>query len=209
MVNVYAAAHAKRRDRPLPRIDAPTVAEHHLMRRGALLAAGIEILGTAGPTGLTHSALGDAAGIARTSVYQYFPSRDELVDAVIDHAFSLASAHLSATVEQAGSPIDRVAAYVTHAAARASDATHRVFAAIPGDRLSPAQEERLANLHRAALAPLRDALTELGGADPSLTASLVDAMVQAASKHILAGGDPASVTAALVSAVVDGPLAVS
>jgi len=191
----------------VPRIDAPTVVEHHQMRRGALLAAGIEILGTVGPTGLTHSALGDAAGIARTSVYQYFPSRDELVDAVIDHAFSQASAHLSATVERAASPVDRVAAYVTHAVARASDATHRVFAAIPGDRLSPAHEERLAELHRAALAPLRDALTELGVPDPALTASLIDAMVQAASRHILAGDDPASVTQALVAAVVRGPLA--
>ena len=191
----------------MPRIDAPTVAEHHRMRQGALLAAGLEILATEGPSGLTHTALGGAAGIARTSVYQYFPSRDGLVDAVIDHAFSLASAHLSATVERAASPMDRVAAYVTHAVARASDATHRVFASIPGDRLSPAQEERLADLHRTALAPLRDALTELGVADPSLTASLIDAMVQAASRHILAGDDPASVTPALVAAVVHGPLA--
>ena len=155
---------------------------------------------------MTHSALGEAAGIARTSVYQYFPSRDELVDAVIDQAFSLASAHLSATVEQAAQPVDRVAAYVTHAIARASDATHRVFAAIPGDRLSPAHQERLDELHRAALAPLRDALTELGVPDPSLTASLVDAMVQAASRRILAGDDPAEVTRAVVDAVVRGPL---
>jgi AcrR family transcriptional regulator len=191
----------------MPRIDAPTVAEHHRMRRDGLLAAGIEILGTVGPSGLTHSALGEAAGIARTSVYQYFPSRDELVDAVIDHAFSLASAHLSATVDQATSPIDRVAAYVTHAVASASDATHRVFAAIPGDRLSPAHEERLDELHRAALAPLRDALTELGVPDPSLTASLIDAMIQAAAQRILAGDSPSAVTPAVVAAVVSGPLA--
>ena len=191
----------------MPRIDAPTVAEHHQMRRCALLAAGIEILATEGPSGLTHSALGEAAGIARTSVYQYFPSRDELVDAVIDHAFSLASAHLSATVEQSTSPVDRIAAYVTHAVARASDATHRVFATIPGDRLSPSHKERLDELHRAALAPLRDALTELGVPDPSLTASLMDAMIQAAAQRILAGDSPAVVTPAVVAAVVSGPLA--
>ena len=191
----------------MPRIDAPTVAEHHRMRRGALLKAGIEILASEGPSGLTHSTLGEAAGIARTSVYQYFPSRDELIEAVIDHAFASASAHLMATVEHAASPVDRIAAYVTHAVARASDATHRVFAAIPGDRLSPAQALRLADLHRAALSPLRDALTEFGVPDPSLTASLIDAMIQAASRRILAGDDPTAVTAAVVAAVVKGPLA--
>ncbi len=190
----------------MPRIDAPTVAEHHQMRRGALLAAGIEILSTEGPSGLTHSALGEAAGIARTSVYQYFPSRDELIDSVIDHAFASASAHLTATVEHASNPVDRVAAYVTHAVARASDATHRIVASIPGDRLSAAYAQRLHELHRAALAPLREALTELGVPDPSLTASLIDAMVQAASRRILAGDDPAAVTPALVAAVVSGPL---
>ena len=191
----------------MPRIDAPTVAEHHQMRRGALLTAGIEILGTEGPSGLTHSALGEAAGIARTSVYQYFPSHDELVDAVIDHAFASASAHLMANVEHASSPVDRVATYVTHAIARASDATHRVFASIPGDRLGLAHEQRLNELHRAALAPLRDALTELGVPDPSLTASLIDAMIQASSRRILAGDDPTAVTEAVVAAVVNGPLA--
>ena len=191
----------------MPRIDAPTVAEHHQMRRSALLAAGIEILAAEGPSGLTHSALGEAAGIARTSVYQYFPSRDELVEAVIDHGFALAAAHLTAFVEHASSPIDRVAAYVTHAITRASDATHRVFASIPGDRLSAAQSQRLDELHRAALAPLRDALTELGVPDPFLTASLIDAMIQASSRRILAGDDPTAVTAAVVAAVLNGPLA--
>jgi len=191
----------------MPRIDAPTVAEHHQMRRGALLTAGIEILATEGPSGLTHSALGEAAGIARTSVYQYFPSRDELVDAVIDQGFALASAHLTASVAHASSPVDRVAAYVTHAITRASDPTHRAFASIPGGRLSAAQSQRLDELHRAALAPLRDALTELGVPDPSLTASLIDAMIQASSRRILAGDDPTAVTAAVVAAVVNGPLA--
>ena len=191
----------------MPRIDAPTVAEHHVMRRASLLAAGIEILADAGPAGLTHSALGEAAGIARTSVYQYFPSRDELVEAVIDHAFAAASAHLTATVVRSASPVESVVAYVTHAVARASDATHRVFASIPGDRLTPPQSQKLDELHRAALAPLRDALTALGVPDPSLTASLIDAMIQAASRLILAGEDPAVVTPAVVAAVVSGPLA--
>ncbi len=193
----------------MPRIDAPTVAEHHQMRRGALLAAGIEILGTAGLSGLTHSALGLAAGIARTSVYQYFPSRDELIRAVIDHAFASANAHLATAAEQSSSPIDRIVAYVTHAVARASDATHRVFASIPGERFDPTHQHQLDELHRAALAPLREALTELGVSHPSLTASLIDAMVQAASRRILAGDDPELVTPTLVAAVVNGPLTTS
>lgn len=193
----------------MPRIDAPTVAEHHQMRRDSLLAAGADILATAGPSGLTHSALGEAAGIARTSVYQYFPSRDELIQSVIDQAFAAAQAHLTAAVSHEADPLDRVVAYVTHSLARASDATHSAFAVISGDLLSEANKHRLDELHRAVITPLRDALTELGVPDPSLTASFVDGMVQAAARRVLAGDDLETVTPALVAAVVRGPLVVA
>ena len=190
----------------MPRIDAPTVAEHHQMRRDSLLAAGVDILAMEGPSGLTHSALGEAAGIARTSVYQYFPSRDELVASVIDRAFTAARAHLTAAVEHEASPLDRVTAYVTHALSTASDATHSAFAGIPEDLLSSANKQRLDELHRAVVAPLREALTELGVPDPSLAASFIDGMIQSAARRVLAGDDPVTVTAALVAAVVSGPL---
>jgi len=190
----------------MPRIDAPTVAEHHQMRRDSLLAAGADILATVGPSGLTHSALGEAAGIARTSVYQYFPSRDELVESVIECAFAGAQAQLAAAVSHETEPLDRIIAYVTHSLARASDATHGAFAAIPGELLSAPNKQRLDELHRAAVAPLREALTELGVVEPSLIASFVDGMIQAAARRILAGDDPAIVAPALVAAVVAGPL---
>ena len=57
----------------MPRIDAPTVAEHHVMRRDAIIAAARDLLGTAGASAVTPAAVAGRSGLARTSVYQYFP----------------------------------------------------------------------------------------------------------------------------------------
>jgi len=191
----------------MPRIDAPTVAEHHQMRRASLLAAGAEILETDGPVSLTHGALGEAAGIARTSVYQYFPSRDELIEAVIEYAFAHAQSRVAAAVESEADPLDRVRTYVSQALAQASNTTHSAFSTIPNDLLSASNRDRLDALHREVVAPLRDALTDLGAPHPSLTASLINGMVHAAAQRVLAGDDLEAVTAALVDAVLLGPLA--
>ena len=58
----------------MPRIDAPTVAEHHAQRRAALLAAAEELLAEQGVEAVTPAAVGARAGLARSSVYQYFSS---------------------------------------------------------------------------------------------------------------------------------------
>ncbi len=52
----------------MPRIDAPTVAEHHQMRRAALMAAAGDLLATQGVESVTLGAVGAAAGLARSSV---------------------------------------------------------------------------------------------------------------------------------------------
>ena len=58
----------------MPRISAPTVAQHRMRQRDALLHAATELLVSGGLSAVTPAAVGAAAGLARPSVYQYFSS---------------------------------------------------------------------------------------------------------------------------------------
>ena len=58
----------------MPKISAPTVAEHRVRQRDALLHAATELLVDGGVSAVTPAAVGAAAGLARPSVYQYFSS---------------------------------------------------------------------------------------------------------------------------------------
>jgi DNA-binding transcriptional regulator YbjK len=53
-------------------------------RRSALADAGIRVLAEQGARGLTHRAVDATAGMPRGTASNYFPSRDELIAALVD-----------------------------------------------------------------------------------------------------------------------------
>lgn len=66
----------------MPRITAPTVAEHRALQRAALLQAGEEVLVTGGLAAFSPTSVSERAGMARSSFYDYFPSKDDLLVAI-------------------------------------------------------------------------------------------------------------------------------
>ena len=53
----------------MPKISAPTVAEHRAMQRAALVRAGEEVLLAAGLAGVTPRSVCERAGMSRSSFY--------------------------------------------------------------------------------------------------------------------------------------------
>ena len=94
----------------MPKIAAPTVAEHRAAQLRALLDAARELIREDG-SGLTLAAVAARAGLARSSVYQYFRSREELLDAVVADVVPRWSARITAAVATAASPEDAIVAY--------------------------------------------------------------------------------------------------
>ena len=171
----------------MPKIDAPTVAEHHRRRRASLLAAAAEILADDGLDALSLGTVGAAAGLARSSVYQYFDSTPALVAALVEDAMPRALDELSARTAAGAGPLDRVESYVRSALTLATDPTHRALASLAHAPLPDECAARLAELHGGLLDPLHAALEELGIPEPALTATLVMGTVQAASRSVLEG----------------------
>ena len=68
----------------MPKINAATIDEHKRLTRVALLDAAATAFARFGLAGTAIGALADEAGIARTTVYEYFPNKEAVLMALID-----------------------------------------------------------------------------------------------------------------------------
>lgn len=96
----------------MPKIDAPTVAEHREMIRTRLIDAAEAILRSGSSSQFTAGTVSAAAGIARNSIYRYVDSVDDLRALVVDRYLPDWLAAVAAAMETAATPVDRVVAWV-------------------------------------------------------------------------------------------------
>ncbi|MFJ6463895.1 TetR/AcrR family transcriptional regulator [Streptomyces sp. NPDC091387] len=178
----------------MPRIRAATVAEHHAQQRLALVRAARELLERGDADAVTFTAIAKATGLARNSVYKYFPGRPELLAAVVDDAMPRWTEAIRAGMSAAGTPEEKIAAYVSSQLALVRDGEHRIAQALAGVRDTAVVRESAVRAHRELLTPLIGALTELGEEDPRRTALLLQGIVNAATTAVENGDDPVAVT---------------
>ncbi len=187
----------------MPRISAPTVAEHRARQREALVAAARAVAAERGPAAVTFAAVADRAGLARNTLYDYFPGRAELLLAVAQAEAPLWTADIARAMSAARTPKGVVRAFVTANLDLVAAGRHRVAAqfseGLPA-QLVPAVRE----LHAEVEQPLVDALRKLGKRDADRWAALVWGTVVAATRRIEAGDDPDAVARTTVSLLLDG-----
>lgn len=96
----------------MPKIDAPTVAEHRAQVQARLVDAAEAILRSGQPDRLTAGAVSSAAGIARNSIYRYVDSVDDLRALVVARYLPAWLAAVDQAMAQSESPGDRVVTWV-------------------------------------------------------------------------------------------------
>ncbi|MRK03023.1 MULTISPECIES: TetR/AcrR family transcriptional regulator [Aeromicrobium] len=167
----------------MPRITAATVAEHRSQQRQAILDAARGVLAATGAAP-TMSEVGRLTGLARSSVYQYFASPDELLAAVVADIFPAWARTVLDRVAAATTPGDRVWAYI-EANIDLFDSSEQAVARalsriVDPQVLMPPMKE----FHLQLQVPLRQALTDLGESEPDAVAEHIDALVMQASRAI-------------------------
>ncbi|GAA2933527.1 TetR/AcrR family transcriptional regulator [Streptomyces argenteolus] len=164
----------------MPKINASTVAEHRAQQREALIGAAIDILVNEGATAVTPAAVGARAGLARSSVYQYFNSSAALLATITEEAFRRSNEALANAMAAANGPVERVEAFFRESLRLGAEGAHRPTAALMSAGLPPAGMERLLELHLEQVAPFRDAVREIDVPEPELTADLIAGMLHTA-----------------------------
>ncbi len=193
----------------MPKIDAPTLAEHRRRQRRALLTAATHLLVTEGPAAVTPAAVGAAVGLARSSVYQYFASGAAIIAAIIEDAFPRSNALMREVLADLSEPIDIMDAYVRETLRLAAEGAHRPAAALRTAMLPAECLDRLDELHREQIAPFLAALHDLEVPEPGIQGQLIRGMLEAAMEAVESGADRELVTQsalALVHAAVRSPV---
>ena len=63
----------------MPKISAPTIHEHRELRRQQLISAALELALDQGAEAVSVAAVAKKAGLARSSIYEYFASSADLI----------------------------------------------------------------------------------------------------------------------------------
>lgn len=165
----------------MPRISAATVAEHRAIQERNLLDAAHALLEETGDAP-TMAQVAKRAGLARSSVYQYFSSRQDLLRGMVRDIFPRWTERITSAMQRAQTPADRILAYAIENVALVHEGSHAVGSALAA--LAPGEEldEQATRMHRQVQEPLIDTLHGLGVAAPESMAEMINAVVHAATR---------------------------
>jgi len=155
---------------------------------------------------VTPTAVADRAGIARTSVYDYFPSREDLLVQVALDAFEEWDRDLAAALQDVEHGLPQLLCYLDATMAMAADGRHNLAATLRFTDLSPQRAEEVAALHNALQEPLLTILGEVGVVDPADAAPYVQALIGVGLRRVSGGEDPHAVASQIHRIAVSGIL---
>lgn len=183
----------------MPKIAAATVAEHRALREKTIVDAAVGILVTEGGSAVTPGSVAKEAGLARTSVYQYFPSTGALLGAALEALTTQRDQRVGDAVAEAGDePHERLRAYVRTRVHVEHDS------AVPVADLETVPfevRERLDDAAARSRGPLHEALTDMGVDEVDTLTVLVDGVLASAAT-LVHEGTPVERAAALVETFV-------
>jgi AcrR family transcriptional regulator len=131
--------------------------------------------------------LAERAGLARSSVYEYFGSRNEVLAALVEDLLPRWIERIRAAMRAAPGPAEAILAYASTNVALVAEGSHAAAETLAA--LTPGREsdERAARMHARIREPLVETLVELGVESPEAVAEMVNALVYAGVQTLAAG----------------------
>ena len=195
----------------MPRIDAPTVAEHHARRRAEIVAAAGRLFAERGVVATDLKDVAAEVGVSRTALYRYFPDRDRLFLAWADELTAHVAAELDQVLVEHDDPHARLDAWIEYQLRHVASDGHAVGRRVRDElgALPPELRDRVEQAHRDLQDRLADTVAELVGpqVDHLLVTRMVGAVVQGASGHVNDGSPVEDVLPTVqqgVRALLDG-----
>jgi AcrR family transcriptional regulator len=171
----------------MPKIQAPTLALHRELRRQQLMSAALELALSNGADSITVAAVAAKAGLARSSIYEYFASSADLVADLVIEELDHYTKRLAEAVAGATDPYLRIELWITESLRYVADGRHMLVKSLNTINTPEDRKDEILMGHRRMMAPLQAALTESGIADVRVASALLASVTDAASIRIDAG----------------------
>ena len=173
----------------MPKISAPSSVEHRELRRQQLISAALELALGEGAEAVTVAAVAKKAGLARSSIYEYFASSADLIADLILEELDYYSNRLAVAIVDATDPFEKIEHWIAEGLRYVADGRHMLVKSLNTISTPEFRKEEIAMGHRKMIAPLRQALVETGIKDPAAAAAFLSSVTDAASIRIDAGND--------------------
>jgi AcrR family transcriptional regulator len=173
----------------MPKIQAPTVVLHRELRRQQLMDAAIGLALESGAESITVAAVAAKAGLARSSIYEYFASSADLVADLVLEELDYYTQRLATATKGAQDPFERIELWISESLRYVADGRHMLVKSLNTINTPDARKEEILMGHRRMMSPLQEALTQTGVADIRMAAALLSSVTDAASIRIEAGND--------------------
>ena len=159
------------------------------MRRQQLINAALELAMEEGSQAITVAAVAKKAGLARSSIYEYFASSADLIADLILEELDYYSKRLEMAVTNVSDPFEKIEHWIAEGLRYVADGRHMLAKSLNTVSAPEFRKEEIAMGHRKMIAPLRQALVETGIKDPAAAAAFLSSVTDAASIRIDAGND--------------------
>ena len=173
----------------MPKIQAPSIAEHRELRRHQLISAAMELALEGGAEAVTVSAVAHKAGLSRSSIYEYFSSSADLIADLVVEELDYYTARLAEAIKGATDPFEKIELWIAEGLRYVEDGRHMLVKSLNTVSTPEYRKEEIALGHRRLISPLRQALSETGIKEIASAAAFLQSVTDSASTRIDAGNE--------------------
>lgn len=189
----------------MPRIEAPTIEEHVRLQTERLLDAASALFRRQGLQGTDMGDIASAVGLARNSLYRYYPNKEHILVACVQRDMGPFIRRIEGLEKAFPEPRARIDAWIDMSIDIATSPAHATLELISEIReASPELREQVMHLHRAPNGVLETAVRSALGRqrrDPALVTAMIAGMVQSGAGQAIRRGSQVAVKRELKSAV--------
>ena len=172
-----------------PKIQAATIVEQRAMRQRQLIEAALAIALESGAANITVAAVAQRAGLARSSIYEYFSSSADLIADLVIEELALYQKRLAHAVRETEDPYEYIALWIGEALQYVVDGRHMLVKSLNAATIPEFRRDEISQGHRNLMTTISAPLQEIGLTDIRGAMSYLQNTIEAASVRIESGSD--------------------
>jgi AcrR family transcriptional regulator len=172
-----------------PKIQAATVVEQRQMRQRQLIDAALSIALESGAANITVAAVAKRAGLARSSMYEYFSSSADLIADLVIEELALYQKRLAHAVKGTEDPYQHIELWIAAALQYVVDGRHMLIKSLNAAAIPEFRRDEISQGHRNLMTTISAPLQDIGLTDIRGAMSYLQNTIEAASVRIESGSD--------------------
>ena len=172
-----------------PKIQEATVVEQRQMRQRQLIDAALSIALESGAANITVAAVAKRAGLARSSMYEYFSSSADLIADLVIEELALYQKRLAQAVRGTEDPYQHIELWIAEALQYVVDGRHMLIKSLNAAAIPDFRRDEISQGHRNLMTTISAPLQEIGLTDIRGAMSYLQNTIEAASVRIESGSD--------------------